>query len=100
MVDIRIRGMQISSESDEIIQLFVKLKFIFKKHVNVMRVNVFNKRYAIPSLLQAFSLALAWIRPSLNTFLPVLHHALIISTNNLLHRQTVFILEPTFNYRP
>ena len=48
--------------------LFVKLKFIEKKeHVNGTRVDIFNKRYALPSLLQAFSLAFAWIRPSLNT---------------------------------
>ena len=62
-------GVQISSDSDKIIQLFVKLKFIFKKYVNGMRFVIFNKRYALPSLLQAFSLALAWIQPSLNTFL-------------------------------
>ena len=27
-----------------------------------MRVDIFNTRYALPSLLQAFPLALAWIR--------------------------------------
>ena len=60
--------------SDEIIQLLVKLKFIKKKHVNGMRVDIYNKIYVLPSLFQAFSLTLAWIRPSLNTFLQVLHH--------------------------
>ena len=61
-------GAHISSDSEEIIQLFVKLKFI-KINVNGMRVDIFSKRYALPLLLQAFSLALAWIQPSLNTFL-------------------------------
>ena len=50
-----------------------------------MRVGVFNKRYAIPSLLQAFSLALAWIRPSLNTFLLVLHHDNTLKTALIIY---------------
>ena len=66
-------GVQTSSDSDEIIQLFDKLKFI-KKNVNGMRVGVFIKRYAFPSLLQTFSLTLAWVQPSLNTFLLVIHY--------------------------
>ena len=56
-------------------------------------------RYALPSLLQASSLGLAWIQPSLNIFLPdfIMVPDLNDGTNHLLHRQTVFFLEPTFD---
>ena len=67
-------GEQISLDSNEIKQLFDILKFIFFLNVNGMRVDIFNKRYAFPSFLQVVSPTLAWIRSSLNTFLPVLHH--------------------------
>ena len=45
-----------------------------KKSVSGMRVNIFNKRYALPLLLQSVSLTLAWIWPSLNTFLTIIHY--------------------------